>query len=218
MKLSSDELVRLSQMFAFVGNSFLKPMSQTARSGLDEAFWDSLPSFGNDGAASALDVLAAWASGIDADRSDEAAQGLSVEYARLFIGPPEPLVAPWETFYAEKGVDTGFGEATFAMRGRLRRLGLSVCNENNQYDDHVGIELLYVSECLRRAAQGADEAFEEAAVFSRDVALPWISVFGEKLDEANATYYAMLARLACALLGVASASQPSEAGMAVAAV
>lgn len=218
MKLSSDEFVQLSQMFAFVGNSFLKPMSQTARTGLDETFWDSLPSFGSDALASALDILGAWASGIDTDRSSEAVQGLSVEYARLFIGPPEPLVAPWETFYAEECVDTGFGEATFAMRERLRKLGLSVSNENNQYDDHVGIELLYMSECLRRAAQGDDKALEETAAFSCNVALPWMLVFSEKLKEADATYYAMLARLACALLGIASACQSAETNMAAAAV
>ncbi len=218
MKLLPNELVQLSHMLAFVGNSFLKPMSQTARNGLDEAFWDSLPSLGSDGVASALDVLATWASGIDAERSDEAVQGLSVEYARLFIGPPEPLVAPWETFYAENGTETGFGEAAFAMRRRLRSLGLAVSNENNQYDDHVGIELLYVSECLRRAAQGDEEALEEASAFSCDVASPWVLSFSKKLDEARATYYAMLARLACALLDTVSACRRSRTRTAIAAV
>lgn len=218
MKISSDELVQLSQVFAFVGNSFLKPMSQTERIGLDEAFWDSLPNFGSDGVASALEILASWASSVDADRSDEEVQRLSVEYARLFMGPPEPIVVPWQTFYAEEGADAGFGEATFAMRGRLRDLGLSVSNGNNQYDDHIGIELLYVSECLRRAAQGDEGIFEEAAAFSRDVASPWMLAFSEKLDDAGATYYAMLARLACELLDVAATCQPPSMRMAVAAV
>ena len=39
------------------------------------------------------------------------------------------------------------------MRERLRALGLELCNENNQYEDHVGIELLYLSELCRRASE-----------------------------------------------------------------
>lgn len=218
MKSSPEELVKLSQMLAFVGNSFLKPMSQTSKAGLDEAFWDALPSFGDDGMSSALDVLATWAAGIDADRSDETVRMLSVEYARLFIGPPEPAVAPWETFYTEGESNAGFGEETFAMRERLRRLGLSVSNENNQYEDHVGIELLYLGECVLSASEGDAGALEVALSFSRDSMLPWVTTFGEKLDEAGATYYSMLARLACALLAVVMEARMPEPSLAAAAV
>lgn len=202
MKLSSEELTQLAQMLAFTGNSLLRPMNQTSTVGLDAAFWDDLPSFGSEEAASALDVLAAWASVIDEERSEDVVRDLSVEYARLFMGPPEPAVMPWETFYVEGGSDTGFGEQTFAMVRRLRNLGLAVSNDNNQYADHIGIELLYVSECLRRASQGDDALLGEAVAFSRDFAIPWMRSFCAKVYEADSAYYSMLSRLACALLSV----------------
>lgn len=205
MKLSSEELTQLAQMLAFAGNSLLKPMNQTSTVGLDAAFWGDLPSFESEEAASTLNVLAAWASAIDEERSEDAVRGLSVEYARLFMGPPEPAVMPWETFYAEEGSDTGFGEQAFAMVQRLRSLGLSVSNDNNQYADHIGIELLYVSECLKRASQGDDSLLREAAAFSRDSAIPWMRSFSARVYEADSTYYSMLSRLACALLSVVAA-------------
>ena len=90
----------------------------------------------------------------------------------------------------------------FAMVQRLRSLGLSVSNDNNQYADHIGIELLYVSECLQRASQGDDALLREAVAFSRDSAIPWMRSFSTKVYEADSTYYSMISRLACALLSV----------------
>ena len=57
----------------------------------------------------------------------------------------------------------GFGQATFEMRALLREAGLEVKNENNQYEDHIGIELLYLSALCARAAEGEEGAVEEKA-------------------------------------------------------
>lgn len=124
---AADELARA---LAFVGNSFLAPMSQTFDAALDRAFWAAFPDFGSEEAACALDGLFAWAAeGENAPRA-ERVRAVSVEYARLFIGPPEPAVAPWESFYVQEGVTNGFGEPTFRMRERLRQAALEVSNEN----------------------------------------------------------------------------------------
>lgn len=148
---AADELARA---LAFVGNSFLAPMSQTsdARS---TAFWAAFPDFGSEEAACALDGLFAWAAEGENVPRAERVRAVSVEYARLFIGPPEPAVAPWESFYVQEGVTNGFGEPTFRMRERLRQAALEVSNENNQYADHIGIELLYCSELARRRPRAA---------------------------------------------------------------
>ena len=137
---AADELARA---LAFVGNSFLAPMSQTSDAALDRAFWAAFPDFGSEEAACALDGLFAWAAEGENVPRAERVRAVSVEYARLFIGPPEPAVAPWESFYVQEGVTNGFGEPTFRMRERLRQAALEVSNENNQYADHIGIELLY---------------------------------------------------------------------------
>lgn len=98
------------------------------------------------------------------------------------------------------------------MRERLRQAALEVSNENNQYADHIGIELLYCSELARRAASGGPAGTEEAALLESFVEadlLPWLGRFTTALYEEGATYYGLLADLAEGLLGVVRAFSPS---------
>ena len=167
----------LSEAYAFVGNSLLKPMTMTSTIGLDPAFWEAFPAF--DGAvAQAVEVCACYAeeAGRRAEGGEDGQQRASVEYTRLFVGPPSPAAAPWETMYRGKDVTVGFGQATFEMRELLREAGLEVRNANNQYEDHMGIELLYLSELCRREATG-ESATESAdiAAFIEQHPLAWIA-------------------------------------------
>ncbi len=147
-------LATLADAYAFLGNSLLSPLSQTADVGLDAAFWVAFPSFGVPGVTAAADALARWAERDAAGGRprDERTRDVSVEYTRLFIGPPKPAAPPWETMNRGDGVTVGFGEPTFEMRRLLREAGLELANSNHQYEDHLGIELLYLSELCRRAA------------------------------------------------------------------
>ena len=155
----------LSEAYAFVGNSLLKPMTMTLTVGLDPAFWEAFPAF-------------------------DGPQRASVEYTRLFVGPPSPAAAPWETMYRGKDVTVGFGQATFEMRELLREAGLEVRNANNQYEDHMGIELLYLSELCRREAtgEGATESADIAA-FIEQHPLAWIEPFLDRVSEAAPNGY-----------------------------
>lgn len=150
-------LATLADAYAFLGNSLLRPLSQTADVGLDAAFWAAFPSFDAPGVVEAADALARWAERDAADGRlrDERIRDVSVEYTRLFIGPPKPAAPPWETMNRGDGVTVGFGEPTFEMRRLLREAGLELVNSNHQYEDHLGIELLYLSELCRRAAAEA---------------------------------------------------------------
>ncbi len=149
-----DKAVReeLAQAYAFLGNSLLKPMTQTATVGIDPAFWEAFPTFGDEGIARAVQACAEFARTCAPDDLT----AVAVEHTRLFVGPPSPAAPPWETFYRAENVTVGFGQATFEMREALRALGLEVRNENNQYEDHVGIELLCLSEICRRRGEGAE--------------------------------------------------------------
>ncbi len=147
--------------FAFIGNSLLKPMSQTETVGLDPAFWEAFPDFGDQDVRTALDACAAFASGAQARAAagEDMVQQVSVEHTRLFVGPPSPAAPPWETMGREAAATVGFGEPTVAMQSVLRGMGLEVSNENNQYADHMGIELLALAEMMRRvSADMMDEA------------------------------------------------------------
>lgn len=202
----------LARALAFAGNSFLAPMSQTSDAGLERTFWAAFPDFGSEEVARALDGLFAWAAASEDAPRAERVRALSVEYARLFIGPPEPAVAPWESFYVQEGVTNGFGEPTFRMQDRLRQIALEVSNANNQYADHIGIELLYCSALAQRAAAGGLARAEEAALLrsfvEADLA-PWFERFAAALHETGASYYGLLADLVGGLLGVVRASFPS---------
>lgn len=202
MERTQTESRELAEALAFVGNSFLRPPSQTADVGLDPGFWAAFPDFGDEALARALKACASWARAGEGAPREERVRAVSVEYARLFIGPPEPAVAPWETFHVSEGVTCGFGEPTFRMQERLRGLGLAVAGESNQYADHIGIELLYLSELVRRGAQ--DEALAaQASAFAAEVLEPWALRFRADLAAEGAGYYGLMADVALALVAIA---------------
>ena len=191
----------LSEVYGFAGNSLLKPMTQTASVGLDPAFWEAFPTFGSDEVEAALALCAQGAARIVAEadeRGADAAERCAVEYPKLFIGPPSPAAPPWETMYRGEKVTVGFGNATFEMRGLLRDAGLEVRNENNQYEDHMGIELLYLSTLCARMAEGeggedgtdAGVAAPEAiASFIDEHPLAWVEAFRLRIAETAAGGY-----------------------------
>lgn len=195
----------LADAFAFIGNSFLMPPTQTSDVGLEPEFWESFPDFGSAEVAKALDGLTVWAqhgSKGGASRTERATD-VAVEFTRLFMGPPQPLAPPWETMNRGEGVTVGFGEATFEMRRLLREAGFQLAQEGRQYEDHFGIELLYLSELCRRAAISGDGAQEAEAIAAFVAAHPlgWVDAFAARMEKTYPEgYYARLATLARALL------------------
>ena len=120
---------------------------------------------------------------------------VAVEYTRLFVGPPSPAAAPWETMYRAGNASVGFGEATFHMRQLLREHDLELSNENHQYEDHMGIELLLLSELCRAQDVLATQNF------IAEHPLAWIDAFASKVSESFPQgYYAALLALTRALL------------------
>ncbi|MEF2897238.1 MAG: molecular chaperone TorD family protein, partial [Senegalimassilia anaerobia] len=199
-----------SQLYAFLGNSLLSPMSRTESVGLDPAFWRELGGLLDGALADSAESLASWAKRASADAArSEVVQRVSVEFTKLFVGPPKPAAAPWESANGPVDSHVGFGEATFAMRERLRALGLELCNENNQYEDHVGIELLYLSELCRRASEEPSGAAcdaaapdaEEIASFIREHPLAWVPRLREKVAASQPEgYFIRLLDVVLALL------------------
>lgn len=187
-----------AQRFAFLGNSFLSPMSQTSAIGLEPDFWLQFPVLGDQYVRASCEKLAKWAKtykGIPtkegAESIEESAKdrknqedltiqqnlathqnletqrkvaGVSVEFTHLFVGPPRPSAYPWETFYRGEGITNGFGHATLEMKQALQEIGLKLDNKNNQYEDHIGIELLYISELCSKGIDAvvAHKSFIEA--------------------------------------------------------
>ncbi|WP_180326632.1 TorD/DmsD family molecular chaperone [Raoultibacter phocaeensis] len=183
--LNRETWMLLGETYGFIGNSLLKPMNQTPSIGLDPAFWEDFPIvFSGEHVEGGLSNLRAYAFDAQTLGEEKAIEQAAVEYTRLFIGPPAPAAAPWETMNRADGATVGFGEATFRMRRLLREAGLEVKNENNQCEDHIGIELLYLSELCRRLAggEGGEDAEEKIARFIDDHPLSWIEALREKVD------------------------------------
>lgn len=191
--ISQDDLDLLSKAFAFIGNSLLKPMSMTDEVGLDAAFWEAFPDFNSDEARQAKEALVSWAQVKGECDREQLVEDVSVEHTRLFIGPPSPAAAPWETMYGEaedgQEITVGFGAPTFQMKQLLRERGLELSNENNQYEDHIGIELLYLSELCRAASQmdaGSPERAETVAqigAFIQEHPAQWIDRLSANVSE-----------------------------------
>lgn len=158
-----------AKALAFTGNSLLAPMNQTETMGLSPEFWRGFPDFDDAHVAEAISACECYAAAAQefAARGGDAVQRASVEYTRLFVGPPRPSAAPWETMYCSgsDGTTVGFGQATFEMRRLLREAGLEISNDNNQYADHIGIELLFASMlCTRAADADGDKAVQAKVV------------------------------------------------------
>lgn len=153
--LDRSEWEERAAVSAFLGNSLLSAMSRESSVGLDEEFWERFPTFGDEAVEEAASECLEAAKRVreEARRSGrDASEICAVEFACLFIGPPAPAVAPWESM-CRFGTSCGFGEATFDMRRRLREVGLEMRGENRQYEDHIGVELLLLSVLCTRAGE-----------------------------------------------------------------
>lgn len=206
---SIKEWNALSEALAFVGNSLLAPMNQTSDVGLDPAFWDAFPDFGSEGVAKAIAACDEYAlkAQIAREAGEDPTTQASVEYTKLFIGPPSPSAAPWESTYLE-GANSrvGFGPAALQMRELLRKAGLELAGSNNQYADHIGIELLLASVLASRVADAGEETRElatEYVGYCEKHPLSWIGRLQAAVQVAAPSgYYTNLLALAAALLAL----------------
>jgi putative dimethyl sulfoxide reductase chaperone len=96
--------------------------------------------------------------------SDESFENLQADYTRLFIGPGKVIAAPWESVYTGKERLT-FQEQTLDVRYWYRRFGLEADKIHREPDDHIGLELLFLSHMATKGIQALktkdDPHFEE---------------------------------------------------------
>ena len=205
-----------SKAYGFLGNTFLLPMTRTEKVGLDPSFWGAMPDFGSERCKQALDDLVQWSRRQKESSASEekAATAVAVEYTKLFVGPPSPAAPPWETLHTQGNSSVGFGAATVAMRQELQEAGLAVVNENHQYEDHIGIELLYLCEICRR--NGTSEAFaseHDTACFIRERPLSWIGKLEQSIhNHLPDGYFELIARYARCVLEAQIGSLGAEEG------
>ena len=167
LMVDRETFVQVAPWLAIAGNALLTPPLQAGAQSaaiFDARLWEELAACEDAEVANAVDKLVKYLDGREeaqaasreaqtgvctlnagdgASNIDDRVQRASVEFAHLFVGPPKPAVAPWETFYRQQGCAVGFGEATHQMRTALRDNGLELAQAGRQYEDHMGIELCW---------------------------------------------------------------------------
>ncbi len=124
------------------------------------------------------------------DRLDEYAEDLAIEFARLFIGPKFPPAIPYSSFYLSES-KTVMTNVTIEVRKRYLKAGMAVKQLYSIPDDHVGIELEFISHLTERVIElyeigeriDASRFFEMRNSFLNDHMVLWIPAFADKVLE-----------------------------------
>jgi TorA maturation chaperone TorD len=111
------------------------------------------------------------------------------EYNRLFVGPnalPAPL---WESVYLSKE-HIMFEKQTLQVRERYRQHDLSFVNGKNEPDDHILIELEFLSYLIEQTILGStinekQNYLDNQISFLDDHLLKWCPKFCELLSEST---------------------------------
>ena len=125
-------------------------------------------------------------------------------YVRLFISAKGGIVAPlYESCYEFEGAPL-MGRAATEMKERFEAKGMSVADNVQEPPDHISIELEYLYFLLDKGWRDKyDALIVEAAEFSSDTLLPWVSELSEKLaSEEECRYYPLMATIVVEILSV----------------
>jgi TorA maturation chaperone TorD len=164
----------------------------------DEAVFDEIP-FGKEhpDTIAGMALLRDWSESSKAGMSDEAFYQISADYTRLFIGPAKVLVPPWESVHVSYTGLT-FQEETLNVRKWYARFGLQFEKLHKEPDDHIGIELAFLSHLSGRAAQAIEQEdekeFKKMMDAQREFAyvhpLKWVPEWCRKLEiESQTDFY-----------------------------
>lgn len=146
--------------------------------------------------------LAVHARKLEATFSEEGPE-LLPDYARLFLGPPQPLAAPYGSVWLEDEKRV-MGESTFAATELYAELGFELDEDFHEPPDHVVAELEFLYLIIFRENEarraGDTEALQKASNLKRrflDQHLArWLKPFAAAVrNGAQTTFYPELAEL-----------------------
>ncbi len=112
-----------------------------------------------------LELINAW---VKANPLNAAVmEDLKADYTALFLGPGKMLAPMWESVYfsEERLV---FQERTLEVRQWYRRFGLESENLYREPDDHIGLELFFMTRLAGLALQAVEEQDEAAFTAALD--------------------------------------------------
>jgi putative dimethyl sulfoxide reductase chaperone len=113
--------------------------------------------------ARGLEILQKWASENKKGISDESFKRLVADHTRLFVAGTAPA-APWESVYFTQD-RLVFQEKTLEVRTWYRRFGLEPEKLHQEPDDHIGLELIFISHLSMFAIRALED--QDDALYSR---------------------------------------------------
>jgi TorA maturation chaperone TorD len=160
-----------------------------------------------------LELLAQWSAGNREGISDDTFLDLRADYTGLFVGTGRVLAPLWESVYFSEARMV-FQEETIQVRKWYRRFNLEPEKLNAEPDDHIGLEIAFVSHlanlALQALDQGDDARLEELLAaqrqFMSEHLLRWGPSFCDLVEKhAKTDFYRGLARLTLGALRASAA-------------
>jgi TorA maturation chaperone TorD len=106
--------------------------------------------------AQGLEILQRWSRSQADGISEHDFQQIKMDYTKLFIGLDNLLTAPWESVYFNRE-RLVFQEQTLQVREWYARFGLQAEKINQEPDDHIGLEMLFIAHLASCALQTMEE-------------------------------------------------------------
>lgn len=168
--------------------------------------------------AAAMPEAAAQAAEASALATGQSAEALSVEHARLFIGPFQLVAPPYGSYYLEQ--KTVMGDSTERVADFYAGCGLHLAEDFHELPDHITAELEFMSFLAfkQRGSEAAANSAESKRFaelqreFLSSFLLPWVGPFTQAvIDDAESPFYRAVARCTRLFLeadGMALAQSP----------
>ncbi len=119
---------------------------------------------------------------------------LKTQYTRFFIGPNKLDAPPWESIYTSNAPML-FTKETLDVRNLYRSQGFITAEYPRVADDHIAIELDFMSKLAERAINEDDatETLKASLMFLEDHLLKWVPKYVDHLNEQDALFYPKIA-------------------------
>lgn len=178
-------------LYSFLASIILEPINETTKKVLTRDFWSNFPLEAvNQNLETGLNNLNTCAEGLEKLDEGEAIKQVMLEYTMLFIGPGVPKASPIESFY-HSGKLKLFGEKTIEMRQLLAKYGLESTVNQKQPEDHIGLELLFLSVLTQAFLNGNEEGrlanIKEQYGFIKNRLLQWVPQMCHDAEEHSST-------------------------------
>ncbi len=126
---------------------------------------------------------------------------LSIEYAKLFVGPFRLKAPPYGSVYIDEGRRV-MGDSTMGVISMYREAGLSIREDFKELPDHIGIELEFMSYLAFKEVESMQESCVSRAImygrkqkdFLKMFLFRWVPAFCNRLRESSDNdFYTLLA-------------------------